>query len=262
MLEELSQKLETWQMEKESRGRSLFTILFSDIGKKFYAQFGWRPFLSSHMSLPPLAKEVLNGGLEGSKIRTLSAKDVQDNICDETTLAKLRERMHIVSQSPGAKVAIIPDFDHFIWHWAREEFFADKLFPNRSPPVIKGAGDDQARVYCAWNRNFGEALEDNVLYILRWVYDDPTSPEDEQTVIQAMAGILRRAQLEAHEWNMSKIEFWNPSPLLEKAVALLDPTAQVVHREESSISSLRWTGAEQGLGKDVQWLLNEKFTWC
>jgi len=262
MLEELSQKLETWQMEKESRGRSLFTILFSDIGKKFYAQFGWRPFLSSHMSLPPLAKEVLNGSLEGSKIRTLSAKDVQDNICDETTLAKLRERMHIVSQSPGAKVAIIPDFDHFIWHWAREEFFAEKLFPNRSPPVIKGAGDDQARVYCAWNRNFGEAPEDNVLYILRWVYDDPTSPEDEQTVIQAMAGILRRAQLEAHEWNMSKIEFWNPSPLLEKAVALLDPKAQVVHREESSISSLRWTGAEQGLGKDVQWLLNEKFTWC
>jgi hypothetical protein len=61
---------------------------------------------------------------------------------------------------------------------------------------------------------------------------------------------------------MSKVEFWNPSPLLEKAVALLDPKAEVVHREESSISSLRWTGAEQGLGKDVQWLLNEKFTWC
>lgn len=262
MLQELSQKLETWQMEKESRGRSLFTILFSDIGKKFYAQFGWRPFLSSHMSLPPLPKEVLNGSLENSKIRPLLAKDVQDCICDEKTLAKLQDRMQLASQSPGAKVAIIPDFDHFIWHWAREEFFAEQLFADRSPPVIKGAGDDQARVYCAWNRNFGEAPEDNVLYILRWVYDDPTSPEDEQTVIEAMATILRRAQLEAHEWNMSKIEFWNPSPLLEKAVALLDPKAEVVHREESSISSLRWTGAEQGLGKDVQWLLNEKFTWC
>jgi hypothetical protein len=262
MLEELSGKLDTWQMEEESRGQSLFTILFSDIGKKFYAQFGWRPFQSSHISLPAVAREVLNGAVENSTTRALRAEDIKNSMCDDVTLAKVRERMQIASQSPGAKIAIIPDFDHFIWHWAREEFYAEKLLAHRSPPTIKGAGDDQARVYCAWNRNFGETPENNVLYILRWVYDDPKSAAEEQVLIEAMAGILRRAQLEAHEWNMSKVEFWNPSPLLEKAVSLLNPTAEVVHREESSIASLRWTGADQGLGKNVTWLLNEKFTWC
>lgn len=262
MFEELCQRLDTWQMEQEPRGRSLFTVLFSDIGKRFYAQFGWRPFLSSHMSLPPVAKDVVASDAK-SLTRVLHAEDVQRCMCNDTVLAKLSDQMRAASEkSSRAKIAIVPDFDHFVWHWAREEFYTKNLHPDRSAPVIKGAGNDQARVYCAWNRNFGEEPEDNVLYILRWVYDDPTSPQEEQTLVEAMAGILRRAQREAHEWNMSKVEFWNPTPLLERAVAMLDPDAQVVHREQSSISSLRWTGAEQGLGKDVEWVLNEKYTWC
>jgi GNAT superfamily N-acetyltransferase len=260
MLEELSTKLDTWKMEKEARGRALFTILFSDIGKKFYAQFGWRPYLSSHLALPP-AEGVADG--PGAKTRDLYAHDVQSNMCSDVVLAKLRDQLQAASRkSTGAKVAIVPDFDHFVWHWAREEFFAKNMCSHRSPPVIKGAGNDDARVYCAWNRNFGEEPEDNVLYILRWVYDDPTTAEEEQKLVHSMADILKRAQQEAHDWNMHTVEFWNPTPLLQKAVALLDPDAQLVHREKSSISSLRWTGAEQGLGKDVEWFLNEKYTWC
>lgn len=262
MFEELCLKLETWQMEKEPRSSSAFTILFSDIGKNFYAQFGWKPFLSSHMSLPPLAESNPANG-DQSQTRVLHADDVRHCICNDSVLANLSEQMRVMSRkSPGAKVAIIPDFDHFVWHWAREEFYAQNLHPKSTPPVIKGAGNDQARVYCAWNRTFGGAPEDNVLYILRWVYDDPTTLQEKQAVAEAMAGIIRRAQQEAHAWNMSKVEFWNPTPLLEQAVAMLDPDAQVVHREKESISSLRWTGAEQGLGKSVEWILNEKYTWC
>lgn len=259
MFEELRLKLDTWEMEEESRRKSLFTVLFSDIGKKFYAQFGWRPFLSSHMSLPAMESAVDGGDVT----RDLFAKDVQQTVCSEAVLAKLRDQMRVASlKSSKAKIAILPDFDHFVWHWAREEFFAEKLLPERSPPVVKGAGNDQARVYCAWNRNFGETPEDNVLYILRWVYDDPTSPAEEQAMIKAMASILRRAQHEAHEWNMSKVEFWNPTPLLQKAMTLVDPKAELVHREKDSIASLRWTGSEDGLSEDVEWWLNEKYAWC
>jgi GNAT superfamily N-acetyltransferase len=258
MLEELSTKLETWEMEKEARRSSLFTVLFSDIGKKFYAQFGWRPFSSSHMSLPASAGGPIKAGT-----RDLFAEDVHKSLCSEEVLAKLHDQMLVASQkSTGAKIAILPNFDHYVWHWAREEFYAENMSPERSPPVVKGAGDDKAGVYCAWNRNFGELPEDNVLYILRWVYDEPTSPAEEQTTVQAMAAILRRAQKEAHEWNMSKVEFWNPTPLLQKAVAMVDSKAELVHREKESISSLRWTGEQQGLGKDVEWWLNEKYAWC
>ncbi|KAJ6102281.1 hypothetical protein N7486_004708 [Penicillium sp. IBT 16267x] len=263
MFEELSGKLDTWKMEKEARGKALFTILFSDIGKSFYAQFGWKPFLSSHMALPPLANEEGQSNGSGNVTRDLYAEDVQKVICNESVTNKLRDQLRDASQkTSGSKIAIVPDFDHFVWHWAREEFFSRNLLPHRSPPVIKGTGNDGARVYCAWNRNFGEEPEDNVLYILRWVYDDPQSAEEEQALVKAMAAILRRAQREAYEWNMHSVEFWNPTPLLQKAVKILDSDAQLVHREKSSISSLRWTGAQQGLGDDVEWFLNEKYTWC
>jgi GNAT superfamily N-acetyltransferase len=264
MLEELSRQLDTWKMEKEPRKRALFTILFSDIGKNFYAQFGWRAFMSSHMALKPIPEgSHTNGVTEGAQTRDLFAEDVYTHICNDKVLTKLREQMRAESQKkPGAKIAITPDFDHFVWHWAREEFFSEAMLPNHAPPVIKGACDDQARVYCAWNRVFGDDPSTNVLYILRWVYDDPTSPEEEEVIVHAMAAILRRAQREAREWDLRSVEFWNPTPLLQKAAALLDPDVQLVHREKSSISSLRWTGAEQGLGKDVEWWLNEKYTWC
>lgn len=261
MFEELITKLDTWKMEKQPRRRAVFTILFSDIGKNFYAQFGWRAFQSSHLALPPVADAVSNG--TAGKTRDLFAEDVQRYMCNDTVLGKLREQLRVASlKTPGAKVAILPNYDHFVWHWAREEFFVENMFKHRSKPVIKGAGNDNARVYCAWNRNFGEKTEDNILYILRWVYDEPTSAAEEQLLVEAMAGLLRRAQLEAHAWNLHTVEFWNPTPLLQKAVALLDPDAQIVHREKSSISSLRWTGAEQGLGDRVEWFLNEKYTWC
>lgn len=262
MIRELSRKLDSWQTENGRRNP--FSVLFSDIGKRFYAQHGWKPFVSSHISLPPITKDEYERGLPGTSLptaRALLADDVHTNMCSDEIIRGERERLRAASEnSPVAKVAIPPDFDHMVWHWAREEFYAEKMFPKRDPPVVKGAGEDRTRVYCAWNRNFGESPY--TLYILRWVYDEPTSPEQEQETVDAMAAVLRRAQYEAHQWNIAKVEFWNPSPLLVRAAALVDPSVKIVHREKTSIASLKWNGAEQGLGDEVEWWWNEKYAWC
>ncbi|EAW14448.1 uncharacterized protein ACLA_074860 [Aspergillus clavatus NRRL 1] len=266
MLQELCRKLDMWGMSPEQGSQPYFSVLFSDIGKNFYAQFGWKPFPSSHISLPPISKEQYDQspGANLPKARTFGADDVRDCMCSDEVLQKERESLRAASnENPGVnKVAILPDFDHFTWHWAREEFYVEKLHADRAPPQIKGAGEDQARVYCAWTRNFGETPQDNTLYILRWVYDEPTTPEETEALAKAMAAILRRAQLEAHEWDMAKVDFWNPTPLLQKAVGLLDSPAELIHREKSSIASLRWTGATLGLGDEVEWVWNEKYAWC
>lgn len=246
----------------------LFTVLFSDIGKRFYARFGWKPFPSSHIALPPIDEMEFKRDLPGvdlplAQIKDLTAEDVRGSMCSEDVVQKQQEALRIASEkSPGAKVAIEPDYDHFVWHWAREEFYAARLRPDAGQPLIKGAGHDGVGVYCAWNRNFGEKAGENILFILRWTYDDPKTPAQTQATIEAMAAILRRAQFEAHKWGMAKIEFWNPEPLMQRAVSLLDPTVQVVHREDSSIACLRWSGADKGLGDDVEWFWNEKYAWC
>ncbi|KAL2829278.1 hypothetical protein BDW59DRAFT_38637 [Aspergillus cavernicola] len=263
MLQELSKKVDAWLAESDRRERPLFSILFSDIGKRFYAQFGWIPYSSSHFALPSISKEEYSSQVTMvtlPEVRELCAEDVQRCICSTDVVRKERELLRVASMhSPGSKVAITPDFNHFLWHWAREEFYSHKLYPDKDTPILKGAGNDDAKVYCAWNRNFGATPEENTLYILRWVYNEPTSPEETETTVKAMAAILRRAQLEAHEWNMANVEFWNPTSLLERAVALLDPSAEIVHREKSSIASLRWSGNPE---ENVEWLCNEKYAWC
>ncbi|RDW78636.1 uncharacterized protein DSM5745_05488 [Aspergillus mulundensis] len=260
MLEELSKKMDAWQLEGEQSERPLFSILFSDIGKRFYAQFGWKPHPSSHFALPPLSKEEYSTLSTTAAVKVLRADDVQRCMCSIGILEKERELLRGVSlQSSGPKVAIVPDFDHYQWHWAREEFYCQRLYPDRGIPAAKGAGNDAVKVYCAWNRTFGNTPEENTLYILRWVYDEPASQEETETTIKAMAAILRRAQLEAHEWNMAHVTFWNPTPLLHRAVALLDPAVEIVHREKDSIAALRWSGNPE---ENVEWLLNEKYAWC
>ncbi|KAE8348657.1 hypothetical protein BDV28DRAFT_81767 [Aspergillus coremiiformis] len=261
MIQELVMKMD---MEPKATNKVPFSLLYSDIGKKFYAQFGWKPYPSAHFSLPPVPKDAYDRAIVRSDLptaRTLVADDVRRFMCSADVVQKELEILRAASQrSPSAKVGVIPDFDHFKWHWAREEYYAELLFKDKAPPLIKGAGDDQSRVYCAWNRNFGETPEESTLYILRWVYDEPTSSEETEKTAQAMATIIRRAQLEAYEWNMAKVQFWNPTSVMERAVAILDPTAQIVHREQDSVACLRWHGAEQD--KEVEWFWNEKYAWC
>lgn len=129
------------------------------------------------------------------------AEDVKKHMCGDAVMAKLREQI-ASENSANAKVAVLPDFDHFAWHWSREDFFVQKQLPDRSPPVIKGAGDDDVRVYCAWTRYFDE---NPGFYILRWVYDDPKSSDEEKILVQAIATLLRRAQQESHEWGVGNV---------------------------------------------------------
>lgn len=266
MLKELAKKLDTWQSEDQPRKQGVFSVLFSDIGKKFYTRYGWKPFVSSHVSLPPLVEKHFQASLELAKLpeaKTLTAEEIHDCMCSEIVEKKNRNFLQVASEkSPSAKVAIAPDYDHFLWHWAREDFYEDKGVFDKVRPLVRGAGVDHHHVYCAWSRKLGDSPGSNALYILRLIYDEPSSPPEELATIEAIAAVLRRAQLEAHKLHMSSVDFWNPSPLVEKAAKLLDPNVKVVHREDSSISSLKWNGARQGLGDDVEWLWNEKYSWC
>jgi len=51
MMQELGKILQTWQTTQTRP--CLFSVLWSDIGKKFYAGHGWHPFPSSHISILP-----------------------------------------------------------------------------------------------------------------------------------------------------------------------------------------------------------------
>ncbi|KAK3046936.1 hypothetical protein LTR09_011620 [Extremus antarcticus] len=266
MMSDLGKRLQSWQAE-ESR-RVLFTVLFSDIGKKFYARNGWQPFPSSHVSLVPTTDSIQ--GLP--PVSLLNSEDLVE-LCniDEKLI---RNRMTRSAQSTRSEVALVPDISAIRWHHCREEFVANELFGRH--PDIKGAvtGDVGSRVWCYWTRVYTNPREEspNTLHILRLVVEDesisdfaPATAEGvarqkgSQTV-SAMASLLVTAQDEAITWDMKKVQIWNPTSTTLAAVQLLDDKAAVQHRESESIASLRWHG--EGSWEEVDWICNEKYGWC
>lgn len=177
------------------------------------------------------------------------------------------------SSNPGIRVALIPDAATMQWHHAREEFLAQELYGRW--PLSKGAlakTADGRRTWCIWSRTFNE----DVLNILRLVVEgeNPSGrqPVDaaingdqdnsDRAMVAAVAAVLQAAQCEASDWGMASVQFWNPSRLTVVAAKVVDPSAEVVDREDESLTSLRWHGQAPSSGIDIDWISNEKYAWC
>ncbi|KAK2742916.1 hypothetical protein FQN57_005046 [Myotisia sp. PD_48] len=268
MLAELARILETWKQEKTARKKTMFSVLYSDVGKKFYASYGFKPFPASHYSLPPIppAQQARSASGRSSNmqvVQDMSREDVRRYMCSDAMVDQYRQKLKEMSKSSDkALIAYPPDFAHMSWHWARDEYYSQCVAPEKGEVKVKGASVPSRRVFMTWNKKYGDTPAGNTLYILKTLYDEPSSPEEKQAVIEALAAIIRRAQVDAYEWNMTKVDMWNPTPLIGEAVKLLDPAIQIVHREHEGIPALKWDGASEGLGDEVEWVWNERFGWC
>ena len=200
MLKDLASVLQNWQTDPSIPGREecKFSFLYSDIGKNFYANLGWRPFPSSHIEFKPSVTAAKN----------TTAKLLED--ADLPALCKLDQKyLHESLQevSDGRPhVALVPDQDVMDWHHKREDFMTSKLFGKS--PTIKGAivGKDGERVWAIWTRCFYGALDDaksgNTFYILRLVIENEQAKEANA---QALKAILEVAQAEAAEYVLSPL---------------------------------------------------------
>ncbi|KAF1821745.1 uncharacterized protein K489DRAFT_359591 [Dissoconium aciculare CBS 342.82] len=247
MIEELGKRLEgnlDLPTLQESE-RPLFSVLFSDIGRKFYAARGWRAYPSTHIALPAAsAPDDSTSSAAPSNlppVRLLSTADLpslcaRDEVLIRTRLAHTKSQTH---QNPA--IAIIPDHATIAWHHARENFFAREL-DGRESPEFKGGlvhlqtpnaspqgttGDSfggGGKIWCYWNRVWTEHNDDkdpNTLYILRLTADDEkvmnkVLVEEEgdaadDVVVEAVAALLHAARVQAREWGMKKVCMWSPS---------------------------------------------------
>ena len=266
MMAELGMKLENWQMNDGKR--VLFSVLYSDIGKQFYARNGWQPFPSSHVALASAAISHI----DLPYVRQLKSEDVPE-LCDIDSKLT-RQRLAKQKDSSRSAVALIPDVATIRWHHAREEFIGNELF--KKTPVIKGAvtGEVGARVWCYWTRVWTNPQEEapNTLHILRLVVEDQNfsdfAPASEEGVAnvktsrtaKSIAALFTSAQAQAAEWKMGEVQIWNPTSTTLAATRLLDDSSKVDHRENESITSLRWYG--EGSWENVDWVCNEKYGWC
>ncbi|KAI4103778.1 MAG: hypothetical protein LQ339_004110 [Xanthoria mediterranea] len=272
MMMELANQLDTWQQKEGERAD--FSVLWSDIGKDFYAKLGWKTYSSKHIALPP--KSTHEHALGVPKPVTLASEDI-DRVCS-TDEANLRSEM--ADPTPAGsivRVALVPDAATMQWHHSREEFLAKVLvgrWPNSKGAMAEAP--DGRRVWCIWTRTFGASQDQRVLNILRLSVEGEknlgqpasTKPNDklhdhaQRAQVKAIAAVLQAAQVEALDWGMSSVQFWNPSPLSVLAARHLEPSAEIVERHEESLASLQWHGRPMPDNATIDWISNEKFAWC
>lgn len=258
MMSEAGKVLQTWQQEKHDKAS--FSMLWSDIGRSFYAVHGWKPMASTHILLPPVSGQA---SLEArnmpscSGVRELSASDLRTRICPK---AVAMVEAQLISQSQRNNnvphIAVRPDYEHMAWHHAREDFLANELY--QKLPLTKGVEDPATGCALLWSRVYGENAQGNKLHILHTLI-----PEDATGDIpQSLAALLLRAQLEAQTWDMrGGVEVWSPVANIIEAAKILTgkENVQISVREKESVCSLRWIG---GSDKEPVWIANEKYAWC
>ena len=269
IMRELAEMLRNWQVEER---RCIGSVLYSDIGKTYYAHLGWHPFPNNtHIELhpsvapkPPRATQLLSADL--------------DQLCQKDE-SMIRRAMTKTSDT-RIRMMFVPDLDHMLWHHKKEEFVCDRLFGKQ--PLAKGAivGQPGNRIWVIWTRRFygdpESAASSNTLYILRLVIENqpavssllsegkelPCDPGQLALQVEQLKAVLQTAQAEAADWKLLHVKLWDPTPLVQALVELAGIQHCKVERELEGIASLLWNGEGSGKEDTLQWIGNEKFAWC
>ncbi|KAJ9613076.1 hypothetical protein H2200_003017 [Cladophialophora chaetospira] len=257
MMAELAKRLESWQSSDGSINK--FSVLFSDIGQTFYARHGWQVFPSTHIHLHPLDPSVYASAKSTfPSVEDLSLEDLRAIPAVEY----LEHRLRKASEAKPGKthVAIRPDLEHFEWHFARDEF--QTKIVGKSFPKVKGAIHRATGIALIWCRVYAAKQSDWQLHILHTII--PPSLEASEDAELAMAALLLRAQLEAHNWEMaSGVEVWGPPDLVVASAQRLRSKEQgkveIISRDKEHLCSLRWAPK---VNEDIVWMATEKYGWC
>lgn len=261
LMRELAENLRSFQAKTTL---SIGSVLYSDIGKKYYADLGWHPFsINTHIELDPSTAP------EGPKANQLLSGDLE-RLCEEDE-AMIRKELTSTTTNRKTRMMLVPDLDHMLWHHKKEEFVCDKLFGKQ--PEIKGAvvGQPGNRMWAIWTHRFygdpESASSENTLYILRLVIEDQataSTSEAEQgnSQVEQMRAILRTAQAEAAEWKLHRVTLWHPTPLVLKLVDRAGIQHRRIERDHEGIASLLWYGEGSGKEDTLEWLGNEMYGWC
>jgi hypothetical protein len=236
------------------------TILFSDIGKKFYSELGWHPLPgNSHLNFPAVTGT--------SEAIPLFESDLGE-LCEEDEIM-IRKAMSSRAPDGKTRMMMIPDHRQILWHHEREDFVCKKLLGKS--PKVKGAmaGKPGSRVWVVWTHKFDGKPEDleagSTLYILRLVIEKQgpegnISPKDREEVKENLKTVIQSARAEAVEWKLQSVTMWGPTSLARELIGEMGIPFSEVEREKEGIASLMLT---EGGGKDneLEWLANEKYAW-
>ncbi|KAH0613331.1 uncharacterized protein H6S33_009711 [Morchella sextelata] len=237
------------RLKRHNGQRAGFSVLYSDIGKQFYAKLGWLPHKSSHIELP--VRTPAPPRIHPSRVQPLYHADIAP-LCALDTAAL---RTALSTRHPKTRIAFVPDHGTMDWHHNREEFIGACVRPDLGAPAIKGCITASGTRWMVWGRDFSVAGPR--LYVLRVVDFGPEEGRRED-----LMALLSAAVEEAGRWGLGKVVVWNPAESVVGAAGAVVDGVVGVERESDSIASLMMYGKGGSGEAEVEWVLNEKYAWC
>jgi len=263
LMRELAKALFSW---KVTHRKCIGSLLYSDIGKDYYARLGWNP-----------GPENSNVVFEATDI--LSAEPSQEiSITDLASIcardeAMIRNSLKVPAEGVKSRFTVIPDLDHMLWHIAKEEFYCDTLFGKVASAKGAIAGAPGSQVWATWVRRYYNELDSespkNVLYIMRLVVEgvspevgEGQEPRDHSKQIGHLKGVMQAAQKEAIKWKLSEVHLFNPTPEVQEMLKETALEFEVVNRDSLHIASGLWYDENGNEGEAPEWLNGEYYSWC
>lgn len=235
------------------------SVLYSDIGKLYYASLGWDVFPSDQATI------YLQSGdfsVPQPAARYLALEDLKP-LCDQDVAQVKAKFQRLASDHRKTHVAFSPSYAQISWLLVREQFMAGILFKREIER--RGAISSNGRSWVYWEHDWrGKQLK--VLKIVNLESDPETGVTVmDEAKIWDIVELLQAAAAEAAEWGLQKVLLWNPDDNTTRGIKGFHnyhaEEADVVFDERnSSIPSLRWKG---GRGKDATiWEDNYYYCWC
>ncbi|KAH8885768.1 hypothetical protein GQ53DRAFT_751106 [Thozetella sp. PMI_491] len=262
----------------DTDGQADFSVLYSDVGRSYYADMGWAAFPRDQATLqllppsPPGGRSPPKPGqptflqTRPGRSRYLTLDELQP-LCEADEKA-LRTHFETFQADGKTHIAFLPTFAQMSWQLARSEFMATKLFGEEVEVVNRGAaitGDGGAgppKAWIYWDHDW----RDRKLKVLRIVIAG-YAPDDINGRADAIRVLLEAALAEASSWGLSKVMMWNPDEHTKwgcKAVGNAhEDVVKVVFEVglDASIPSLRWKGGKRDARRTV-WEENYYYCWC
>lgn len=247
-------------VDKDEQGtliQPVGSVLWSDIGKSFYAKLGWKPYASVHAAFA--ASQTVEGvtSLPTGTITYENLGTFVDLDCD-----LLRQALAAQAKLGKKQFALLPDSDTMLWRMYRDAWIAEQIMPGKSEEKVQGAwaGAVGKRVWATWSRTYSDdpsEVEKNTLNILRLVIEDEAAPADEW--IAALTVVIQAAIQAAAKWNLGTVVLGNPTPTVKLALEQSKLLYKLAERESYCIPSLILFGQDN---EGIEWVGNEMYCWC
>lgn len=239
------------KLQENMDAESECSVLYSDIGKIYYANLGWKVFPSDQATIHLHSEKFSLPAIPKTRYLTL---DELEPLCEMDVAAMKAKFMKLASDHTRTHVAFAPDYAQISWQLAREQFMTSVIF-NRQIER-RGAITTSGRSWVYWDHDWREKKLKILRFVLLDAHPQTGAPVSEEEKVWDVVKLLQAAAAEAVEWGLKKVLVWNPDATTTRGIKGFHNFHEDVdvifdERKDTAIPSLRWNGGRSTV--DTVW---------